>query len=195
MNTANKLTILRVFMIPVFLLVLYLDVPNANYWALAIFVIASLTDTLDGYIARRDHLITDFGKFMDPLADNILVISALVCFVSLGLCDVWLVLLIIAREFMVTSIRLVAAGKGSVIAANNWGKAKTVSQIIAICVILLLQYIGELGGLGLVGFVTEEMAVLFWGIGEVFLAIATFFAVLSGLIYLKQNWDIVKNAK
>ena len=132
---------------------------------------------------------------MDPLADKILVISALVCFVSLGLCDVWLVLLIIAREFMVTSIRLVAAGKGSVIAANNWGKAKTVSQIIAICVILLLQYIGELGGLGLVGFVTEEMAVLFWGIGEVFLAIATFFAVLSGLIYLKQNWDIVKNAK
>ena len=96
---------------------------------------------------------------------------------------------------MVTSIRLVAAGKGSVIAANNWGKAKTVSQIIAICVILLLQYIGELGGLGLVGFVTEKMAVLFWGIGEVFLAIATFFAVLSGLIYLKQNWDIVKNAK
>ena len=132
---------------------------------------------------------------MDPLADKILVISALVCFVSLGLCDVWLVLLIIAREFMVTSIRLVAAGKGSVIAANNWGKAKTVSQIIAICVILLLQYIGELGGLGLVGFVTEKMAVLFWGIGEVFLAIATFFAVLSGLIYLKQNWDIVKNAK
>ena len=123
------------------------------------------------------------------------MISALVCFVSLGLCDVWLVLLIIAREFMVTSIRLVAAGKGSVIAANNWGKAKTVSQIIAICVILLLQYIGELGGLGLVGFVTEKMAVLFWGIGEVFLAIATFFAVLSGLIYLKQNWDIVKNAK
>ena len=132
---------------------------------------------------------------MDPLADKILVISALVCFVSLGLCDVWLVLLIIAREFMVTSIRLVAAGKGSVIAANNWGKAKTVSQIVAICVILLLQYIGELGGLGLVGFVTEKMAVLFWGIGEVFLAIATFFAVLSGLIYLKQNWDIVKKAK
>ena len=107
----------------------------------------------------------------------------------------WLVLLIIAREFMVTSIRLVAAGKGSVIAANNWGKAKTVSQIVAICVILLLQYIGELGGLGLVHFVSEDMAVLFWCIGEVFLAIATLFAVLSGLIYLKQNWDIVKNAK
>ena len=132
---------------------------------------------------------------MDPLADKILVISALVCFVSLGLCDVWLVLLIIAREFMVTSIRLVAAGKGTVIAANNWGKIKTVSQIVAICVILLLQYIGELGSLELIDFVNPDILILFWGIGEVFLAVATFFAVLSGLVYLKQNWDVVKNAK
>ena len=195
MNTANKLTLFRVVLVPVFMVLLMIDNFACQMAALGVFVLASLTDMLDGQIARKRNQITTFGKFMDPLADKILVISALVCFVSLGLCDVWLVLLIIAREFMVTSIRLVAAGKGSVIAANNWGKAKTVSQIIAICVILLLQYIGELGGLGLVGFVTEKMAVLFWGIGEVFLAIATFFAVLSGLIYLKQNWDIVKNAK
>ena len=107
----------------------------------------------------------------------------------------WLVLLIIAREFMVTSIRLVAAGKGSVIAANNWGKVKTVSQIVAICVILLLQYIAELGTLQVVSFVNEDTLLLFWMIGEIFLAAATFFAVLSGLIYLKQNWDVVKNAK
>lgn len=195
MNLPNKLTVLRMILVPFFVLALLWPFPHHFLIALIIFGAASYTDHLDGMLARKNNQITDFGKFMDPLADKILVISALVCFVSLGLCDVWLVLLIIAREFMVTSIRLVAAGKGSVIAANNWGKAKTVSQIIAICVILLLQYIGELGGLGLVGFVTEEMAVLFWGIGEVFLAIATFFAVLSGLIYLKQNWDIVKNAK
>ncbi len=195
MNLPNKLTVLRMILVPFFVLALLWPFPHHFLIALIIFGAASYTDHLDGMLARKHNQITDFGKFMDPLADKILVISALVCFVSLGLCDVWLVLLIIAREFMVTSIRLVAAGKGSVIAANNWGKAKTVSQIIAICVILLLQYIGELGGLGLVGFVTEEMAVLFWGIGEVFLAIATFFAVLSGLIYLKQNWDIVKNAK
>ena len=195
MNLPNKLTVLRMILVPLFVLALLWPFPHHFLIALIIFGAASYTDHLDGMLARKNNQITDFGKFMDPLADKILVISALVCFVSLGLCDVWLVLLIIAREFMVTSIRLVAAGKGSVIAANNWGKAKTVSQIIAICVILLLQYIGELGGLGLVGFVTEEMAVLFWGIGEVFLAIATFFAVLSGLIYLKQNWDIVKNAK
>ena len=195
MNLPNKLTVLRMILVPFFVLAILWPFPHHYLIALIIFGAASYTDHLDGMLARKHNQITDFGKFMDPLADKILVISALVCFVSLGLCDVWLVLLIIAREFMVTSIRLVAAGKGSVIAANNWGKAKTVSQIIAICVILLLQYIGELGGLGLVGFVTEEMAVLFWGIGEVFLAIATFFAVLSGLIYLKQNWDIVKNAK
>lgn len=195
MNLPNKLTVLRMILVPFFVLALLWPFPHHFLIALIIFGAASYTDHLDGMLARKHNQITDFGKFMDPLADKILVISALVCFVSLGLCDVWLVLLIIAREFMVTSIRLVAAGKGSVIAANNWGKAKTVSQIIAICVVLLLQYIGELGGLGLVGFVTEEMAVLFWGIGEVFLAIATFFAVLSGLIYLKQNWDIVKNAK
>ncbi len=195
MNLPNKLTVLRMILVPFFVLALLWPFPHHFLIALIIFGAASYTDHLDGMLARKHNQITDFGKFMDPLADKILVISALVCFVSLGLCDVWLVLLIIAREFMVTSIRLVAAGKGSVIAANNWGKAKTVSQIVAICVILLLQYIGELGGLGLVGFVTEKMAVLFWGIGEVFLAIATFFAVLSGLIYLKQNWDIVKNAK
>lgn len=195
MNLPNKLTVLRMILVPFFVLALLWPFPHHYLIALIIFGAASYTDHLDGMLARKHNQITDFGKFMDPLADKILVISALVCFVSLGLCDVWLVLLIIAREFMVTSIRLVAAGKGSVIAANNWGKAKTVSQIVAICVILLLQYIGELGGLGLVGFVTEEVAVLFWGIGEVFLAIATFFAVLSGLIYLKQNWDIVKNAK
>lgn len=195
MNLPNKLTVLRMILVPFFVLAILWPFPHHFLIALIIFGAASYTDHLDGMLARKHNQITDFGKFMDPLADKILVISALVCFVSLGLCDVWLVLLIIAREFMVTSIRLVAAGKGSVIAANNWGKAKTVSQIIAICVILLLQYIGELGGLGLVGFVTEKMAVLFWGIGEVFLAIATFFAVLSGLIYLKQNWDIVKNAK
>ena len=195
MNLPNKLTVLRMIMVPFFVLALLWPFPHHYLVALALFGIASYTDHLDGKLARKYHQITDFGKIMDPLADKILVISALVCFVSLGLCDVWLVLLIIAREFMVTSIRLVAAGKGTVIAANNWGKIKTVSQIVAICVILLLQYIAELGSLELVQFVNQDVLMLFWAIGEIFLAIATFFAVLSGLVYLRQNWDIVKNAK
>ena len=195
MNLPNKLTVLRMILVPFFVLALLWPFPHHFLVALALFGIASYTDHLDGMLARKNNQITDFGKFMDPLADKILVISALVCFVSLNLCDVWLVLLIIAREFMVTSIRLVAAGKGSVIAANNWGKIKTVSQIVAICVILLLQYIAELGTLQVVSFVNEDTLLLFWMIGEIFLAVATFFAVLSGLIYLKQNWDVVKNAK
>lgn len=195
MNLPNKLTVLRMILVPFFVLAILWPFPHHFLVALALFGVASYTDHLDGMLARKNNQITDFGKFMDPLADKILVISALVCFVSLNLCDVWLVLLIIAREFMVTSIRLVAAGKGSVIAANNWGKIKTVSQIVAICVILLLQYIGELGTMGVLPFESGDMSLLFWGIGEVFLALATFFAVLSGLIYLKQNWDVVKNAK
>ncbi len=195
MNLPNKLAVLRMILVPFFVLAILWPFPHHFLVALALFGVASYTDHLDGMLARKNNQITDFGKFMDPLADKILVISALVCFVSLNLCDVWLVLLIIAREFMVTSIRLVAAGKGSVIAANNWGKIKTVSQIVAICVILLLQYIGELGTMGVLPFESGDMSLLFWGIGEVFLAIATFFAVLSGLIYLKQNWDVVKNAK
>lgn len=195
MNLPNKLTVLRMILVPFFVLALLWPFPHHYLVALALFGIASYTDHLDGKLARKHNQITDFGKFMDPLADKILVISALVCFVSLNLCDVWLVLLIIAREFMVTSIRLVAAGKGSVIAANNWGKVKTVSQIVAICLILLMQYIVELGDLGLVPFVNGDLVLLFWCIGEVFVAIAAFFAVLSGLIYLRRNWNIVKNAK
>ena len=101
MNTANKLTLLRVVMIPAFLLVLYLDVPGASYWARAIFVAASLTDTLDGYIARHYNQVTDFGKFMDPLADKCLVVAAMLWFVEIGQMPAWAVLIVVIREFEV----------------------------------------------------------------------------------------------
>ena len=195
MNLPNKLTVLRMVLVPFFVLALLWPFPHHYLVALILFGAASYTDHLDGKLARKNNQITDFGKFMDPLADKILVISALVCFVSLGLCDVWLVLLIIAREFMVTSVRLVAAGKGKVIAANNWGKLKTVSQIVAICVILFTQYLQELGSLGVLPWISEETAALFWCIGEIFLAAATLFSVLSGLIYLRHNWELVRTAK
>ena len=195
MNLPNKLTVLRMVLVPFFVLALLWPFPHHYLVALILFGAASYTDHLDGKLARKNNQITDFGKFMDPLADKILVISALVCFVSLGLCDVWLVLLIIAREFMVTAVRLVAAGKGKVIAANNWGKLKTVSQIVAICVILFTQYLQELGSLGVLPWISEETAALFWCIGEIFLAAATLVSVLSGLIYLRQNWELVRTAK
>ena len=136
MNTANKLTILRVFLIPVFLLVLYLQVPGANYWALAIFIAASLTDTLDGYIARHYNQVTDFGKFMDPLADKCLVVAAMLWFVEIGQMPGWALLVVIIREFSVSGLRMVAADKGRVIAAGWSGKVKTASTMV--CIVLML---------------------------------------------------------
>ena len=137
MNTANKLTILRVVMIPAFLLVLYLDVPGASWWALAIFVAASVTDTLDGYIARHYDQITDFGKFMDPLADKCLVVAAMLWFVQVGQMPAWALLIVIVREFGVSGLRMIAADKGRVIAAGWSGKVKTASTMVCICLMLL----------------------------------------------------------
>lgn len=194
MNLPNKLTMFRLILVPFFVVVLLNpNLPHHYLIALLLFAVASYTDHLDGKLARKNNQITDFGKFMDPLADKVLVISALVCFVELHLANVWLVLLIIAREFMVTSIRLVAADKGQVIAANNWGKAKTVSQIVAILVVLILQYSLELTmEMSSYPFgINEQMALVF---GQLFITVATIFSVLSGVIYLKQNWNIVKTA-
>ena len=137
MNTANKLTLLRVVMIPAFLLVLYLDVPGASYWALAIFVAASLTDTLDGYIARHYNQVTDFGKFMDPLADKLLVMSAMAWFVEVAWMPAWAFFVVIARELAVTGLRLVAVEQGRVIAAAKSGKVKTACTMVGIILMLI----------------------------------------------------------
>ena len=137
MNTATTLTLLRVIMIPFFLLVLYLQVPYANYWALGIFIAASLTDTLDGYIARHYNQITDFGKFMDPLADKVLVLSSMSWFCSAGVLPAWALAIVIAREFAVSGLRLVAVDNGRVIAAGWSGKVKTASTMVCLCIMHL----------------------------------------------------------
>ncbi len=139
MNTPNKLTIARVIMIPFFVAFLMYDiVGSAGKWvALAIFIIASLTDTLDGYLARKYHLVTNFGKFMDPLADKLLVCSALICFTATGQLAAWITIIIIAREFIISGFRLIAADNGIVIAASYWGKFKTVSQMILIILMIM----------------------------------------------------------
>ena len=129
MNTANKLTMLRVIMIPAFLLVLYLGIPFANYIALAVFIVASMTDWLDGYIARNYNQTTDFGKFMDPLADKCLVIAAMLWFVEIGQMPAWALLIVVVREFAVSGIRMQAANLGRVIAAGWSGKVKTASLL------------------------------------------------------------------
>ena len=139
MNLPNKLTVLRVIMIPFFVLFMLTDFAGAasKYVALAIFCIASFTDFLDGYLARRDNLVTNFGKFMDPLADKLLVCSALICLIPQGKLETWIVLAIIAREFIISGFRLVASDNGIVIAASYWGKFKTVSHMSMIILLIL----------------------------------------------------------
>lgn len=139
MNLPNKITLFRVFMIPLFVVLMMLQrIPGNEFYALAVYAIACISDALDGHIARKYNLITDFGKFMDPVADKLLVCSALICFVEQGLMPAWIALIIIARELIIDGFRLVAAGKGIVIAASIWGKAKTVVQMIA-CFVLILN--------------------------------------------------------
>ena len=137
MNLPNKLTMMRILLIPVFMVVLYLDFPGANYAALAIFIVASLTDLLDGKIARKYNLVTDFGKFADPLADKMLVTAAMLWFVEIGQMPAWALLIVIVREFAVSGLRMIASDKGRVIAAGWSGKVKTASTMVCICVMLV----------------------------------------------------------
>ena len=174
MNTANKLTMLRVLMIPAFLLVLYLGVPGANYWALAIFVIASLTDTLDGYIARHYNQTTDFGKFMDPLADKCLVTAAMLWFVEIGQMPGWALLVVIIREFGVSGLRMVAADKGRFIAAGWSGKVKTASTMV--CIVLMLLPINP------------------W-INSICVAVIVLTTIYSGVEYFMKNLDVLSQVK
>ena len=174
MNTANKLTILRVVMIPAFLLVLYLNVPYANYWALVIFALASITDTLDGYIARHYNQVTDFGKFMDPLADKCLVTAALLWFVEVGQMPAWALLIVIIREFGVSGLRMVAADKGRVIAAGWSGKVKTASTMV--CIILMLLPISGM-------------------VNTICVAVIVLTTIYSGVEYFMKNLDMLSEVK
>jgi len=137
MNLPNKITVARIIMVPVFIWVLLSGIENSRLIAAGIFIIASITDFVDGYLARKYGLITDFGKLMDPMADKILVASALIALVQVGRISVWPVVIILAREFLITSFRSLAASKGLVIAASIWGKIKTNTQIFAIILLLL----------------------------------------------------------
>ena len=189
MNLPNKLTVARIILVPFFVAALLINFPLNNLAALAIFAAASITDLLDGKIARKRGLVTDFGKFADPLADKILVISALLCFVQLGLCDCVAVIVVLFREFAVTSIRLIAASKGKVIAANIWGKVKTVTQMVAVICVLVMQTVLDIGELGVC--LPCCLRCIFLIIGEGLIWVSTFFALLSGVIYVAQNKQFI----
>ena len=193
MNLPNKLTLGRIILVPLMVAALLIDFPFNNLVALIIFAAASITDLLDGKIARKQNLVTDFGKFADPLADKILVLATLLCFVQNGYCDCVAVIIVLFREFSVTSIRLIAASSGEVIAANIWGKAKTVSQMIAVIAILVMQFMLELANdTNLISAQAESIMSSAFGIaGEVLVWISTVFAVISGVIYIVQNRNFI----
>ena len=177
MNLPNKLTMFRVILIPFFVLFLLVDITYADRWiALAIFIIASLTDLLDGKIARKYDLVTNFGKFMDPLADKLLVCSALICLVSLEKIPAWIVIIIIAREFIISGFRLVASDNGVVIAASYWGKFKTTFQMVMICLM-----IADIEALQLL------TVIVMWA--------ALILTVVSLVDYLVKNKDVMKETK
>lgn len=175
MNLPNKITIVRALLIPVFLVFMLAEgIPNGKYLAAAVFVIASLTDALDGHIARKYNLVTNFGKFMDPLADKLLVCSALICFVELKLMPAWIVIIIISREFIISGFRLVASDAGVVIAASYWGKFKTTAQMIMS--VLLIVHL-DAGWFGI--------------LEQVFIYLALILTVVSLVDYLYKNRKIL----
>ena len=177
MNLPNKLTIFRVILIPFFIVFLLIPITPYDKWiALAIFIIASLTDLLDGKIARKYNLVTNFGKFMDPLADKLLVCSALICLIELERIPSWMVIIIIAREFVISGFRLIASDNGVVIAASYWGKFKTTFQMIAVCLM-----IADIAALSMV------TAIVTW--------IAVILTVVSLIDYLVKNKDVMKETK
>ena len=177
MNLANKLTLLRVIMIPFFVFFLLKGDPSNMAIAGGIFIVASLTDFLDGYIARSRNLVTKFGKFMDPLADKLLVMSAFVCLVELQLVPSWIVIVILAREFIVSIFRAIAASDGIVIAAGKLGKYKTTTQMIAI----ILLCFGN--------FPFNSLNI---PMDQIFLYLCTFLTILSGLDYILKNKVVLK---
>ena len=178
MNLPNKLTILRVIMIVPFVIVMLAGsaVPAGKWIALALFIVASLTDFVDGYLARKYNLVTNFGKFMDPLADKLLVYSALICLVALEQFPVWMVIVIVSREFIISGFRLIASDNGVVIAASYWGKFKTVFQMVMIC--LMIADIAQ------IAIVTT-----------VVMYIALALTIISLVDYLIKNKDVMKDTK
>lgn len=172
MNLPNKLTLLRIVLILPFLLVLYLGVPFASYIALAIFILASLTDMLDGQIARKRDLVTDFGKFADPLADKMLVTAAMLWFVEIGQMPGWALLVVIVREFAVSGLRMVASDKGRVIAAGWSGKVKTASTMV--CIVLMFLPIPDV-------------------LNTLCVAVIAATTIYSGVEYFMKNRDCLKD--
>ncbi|WP_188454323.1 CDP-diacylglycerol--glycerol-3-phosphate 3-phosphatidyltransferase [Virgibacillus oceani] len=192
MNIPNRITLSRIFLIPIFIVLLSVpfnwgdwqigenELPISHFAAALLFIIASATDWIDGYYARKHNLVTNLGKFLDPLADKLLVSAALILLVEMGLAPAWVVIIIISREFAVTGLRLVAAGEGIVLAASKMGKLKTVTQIVAIAALLLHNF---------------PFSYVNFPFAAIMLYIALFFTILSGYDYFVKNWNVMRDSK
>lgn len=180
MNLANKLTVIRMILVPFFLLCMAIGNKMGIFIATIIFIVASITDKLDGYIARSRNQVTNFGKFMDPLADKLLVTSALIVMVEFGMIPSWVAMVIIAREFAVSGLRTIAASEGIVIAASNWGKAKTVVQMVAI----------------IAGLITLNVNVSILNtVTDIFMILAVVITIVSGIDYFVKNKSVINTNK
>ena len=179
MNLPNKLTLFRVALIPVFIVFMMADmIPYHKVWAMVIFIVASLTDTADGYIARKYNLVTNFGKFMDPLADKLLVCSAMICLIDTGQLASWMVIIIIAREFIISGFRLIACDNGVVIAASVWGKLKTICQMVMIIALLWdLPFFG------------------FWVFEQILIWLSLVLTIISLIDYIVKNRSVLSSGK
>lgn len=188
MNLPNKLTLLRILLVPVFLVFMYLPIPFQYSLALVVFALASITDALDGHIARKHKLITTFGKFADPLADKVLVLAALAAFADVDTIPVngIVVTIIAAREFLVSGLRLVTAEKGVVVAAGIWGKLKTAFTMISIVVILLTQVLAVDFGI-----LSADAEFWLYVINSLLVWISVLLTVISGWVYLKGYWKYI----
>lgn len=196
MNLANKLTMIRIFLVPVFLIFIAVKgIPYGSVIATLIFIIASLTDQLDGYIARSRNQITNFGKFMDPLADKLLVTAALISLVELHLIPSWAAVVIIAREFAVSGLRTLAASEGTVIAASWWGKIKTVTQIAAILLLLLQVNISSSSYLTSLIENNNFFSGFFTYVPNILLIAAVVITIISGIDYFVKNKEAISMNK
>ncbi|MGV3024746.1 CDP-diacylglycerol--glycerol-3-phosphate 3-phosphatidyltransferase [Clostridium thermobutyricum] len=196
MNLANKLTLIRILLVPIFLVfIVAKGIPYGTFIATFIFILASLTDKLDGYIARSRNQITNFGKFMDPLADKLLVTAALVSLVELGLVQGWAAIIIIAREFAVSGLRTLAASEGKIIAASWWGKIKTVIQIIAIILLLIEVNISTSTTLIKMVANSKVLEYVFTSLPTIMMNIAVIITVVSGWDYFRKNKGVISTNK
>jgi CDP-diacylglycerol--glycerol-3-phosphate 3-phosphatidyltransferase len=177
-NIPNSLTLLRIVMAPLLVVVLLTEFPDKEIWGLVIFLIAALTDALDGMIARRTNRITVTGAMLDPIADKLLMSAAFISLVELGLAPAWMVTIIVGREFAVTGLRLIALERNVPISANAWGKAKTTTQIIAVSLLIFGSHLGP-----------------FRALGPIVLWVALILTIISMVIYFRQNWRIIREAE